>query len=86
MLKAIHFGHAGRDAVLRDAADVWWPKIHREFVERANNCQLCRSSGKIFKCMKSQNEFRKLPTVEKQNEEIALDFVGSFSNASKGKK
>ena len=38
MMNAIHFGHAGRDAMLSDAADVWWPKIHREIIEKASNC------------------------------------------------
>ena len=26
MMNAIHFGHPGRNAMLRDAADVWWPQ------------------------------------------------------------
>ena len=37
MLNAINFGIAGQDAMLREAANVWWP--HMEIVERANNCQ-----------------------------------------------
>ena len=37
VLRAIHFGHAGRDAMLREASDVWWPRIHREIVEKARN-------------------------------------------------
>ena len=37
MLWAIHFSHAGRDAMLRKASDVWWPRIHREIVEKARN-------------------------------------------------
>ena len=28
MLRAFHFGHAGRDAMLRKASDNWWPRIH----------------------------------------------------------
>ena len=33
MLSAIHFGHAGRDAILREADDNWWPRIQRESAE-----------------------------------------------------
>ena len=55
MLSAIHFGHAGRDAMLREAADVWWPRIHREIVEKAKSCQQCSQSGKNIKCLQSQN-------------------------------
>ena len=57
MMNAIHFGHPGRDAMLRDAADVWWPKIHREIIEKASNCPQCRLEGKNLKCVKSQKEF-----------------------------
>ena len=57
MMNAIHFGHPGREAMLRDAADVWWPKIHREIIEKASNCPQCRLEGKNLKCVKSQKEF-----------------------------
>ena len=81
MLTAIHFGHAGRDAMLREAADVWWPKIHREIVEKANNCEECIKAGKNLKCLKSQKEFGTIPKAEKPNEEISLDFAGPFQTA-----
>ena len=35
LLRAIHFGHAGRDAMLKEAADIWWPHGHREVVQKA---------------------------------------------------
>ena len=57
LMNAIHFGHPGRDAMLRDAADVWWPKIHREIIEKASNCPQCRLEGKNLKFVKSQKEF-----------------------------
>ena len=57
MMNAIHFGHTGRDAMLRDAADVWWPKIHLEIIEKASNCPQCRLEGKNLKCVKSQKKF-----------------------------
>ena len=76
MLSAIHFGHAGRDAMLREAADVWWPRIHREIVEKAKNCQQCSQSGKNLKCLQSQNGFWKLTNPEVPNAKISLDFAG----------
>ena len=54
MLTAIHFGHAGRDAMLRDAADVWWPRIHKEIVEKANNWAECIRADKNTECLKGQ--------------------------------
>ena len=54
MMTAIHFGHAGRDAMLREAADVLWPKSHREIIEKASNCPECIKAGKSLKCLKNQ--------------------------------
>ena len=39
--RAIHFGHANRDALLREASDVWRTRIHREKAEKAKNCAEC---------------------------------------------
>ena len=86
VLRAIHFGHAGRDAMLKEAADVWWPRVHREVVEKAKNCLQCQLAGKNLKCIKSQNEFGKIPESTEPNEEIALDFAGPFQNANQKKK
>ena len=32
--RAIHFGHAGRHAMLREASDVWWPRIDRDSAKK----------------------------------------------------
>ena len=86
MLRAINFGHAGRDAMLREASDVWWPRIHREIIDKARNCSECREAGKNFKCIRSQKEFGKLPQANQPNEEVSLDFAGPFQNANLKKK
>ena len=86
VLRAIHYGHAGRDAMLREAADLWWPKIHREIVERAQNCNECQRAGKNLKCLKTQKEFGKIPEAKEPNEETSIDFAGPFQNAHKQKK
>ena len=85
MLTAIHFGHASRDAMLRETADMWRPKIHREILEKANNCTECMKAGKNLKCLESQKEFGTIPRAEKPNEENSLDFAGPFQNAPKEK-
>ena len=71
---------------MKQPADVWWPRIQRESAEKAKNCQQCCQSGKNLKCLQSQNEFGKLPKPEVPNEEISLDFAGSFQNAENKKK
>ena len=78
VLRAIHFGHAGRDAMLREASDVWWPRIHREIVEKARNCAECQKAGKNLKCINSQKEFGKIPEAKNPNDEISIDFAGPF--------
>ena len=64
-----------------EAADVWLPRIHREIVERANNCPQCCAAGKNRKCLKSQKGFGKLP-----GNETSIDFAGSFKNPRTEKK
>ena len=56
-LGAIHYGQAGRDAILKEASVVLWPRIHRENVGKAQRCCDCRKAGKNLKCMKLQKEF-----------------------------
>ena len=86
MLQAIHFGHAGSDAMLREASDVWWPRIYRGIVEKPINCNECRLTGKNLKCMKAQNEFGKLPAANRPYEDISLHFAGPFHKANVKKK
>ena len=78
LLRAIHFGHAGRDTMLREASDIWWPKIYREIVEKAQICSECQKTGKNLNCLKTQKEFGKLPEAKESNEEISIDFRGPF--------
>ena len=84
-LKAIHFCHAGRNSMLREAADVWWPHIHREIVEKAQKCSEHLKAGKKLKRYKSQKAFGKKPEAKEPNEEIALGFAGPFQKAVKQK-
>ena len=86
VLRAIHFGHAGRDAMIREASGMWWSRIQREIVEKARNCSECQEAGKNFKCVNSQKEFGKLPEAKNPNDEISLNFAGPFQNAYKQKK
>ena len=63
--------------MLRDSADMLWPKMHRGIVKRANNCQQCRMADKNLK-------FGKLLIAEKQKEQSLLGFAVLFQNATKG--
>ena len=86
MLRDIHLGHAGRDAMLREASDVWWPRIHREIIDKAKNCSERRVARKNFKCTKSHREFGKLPPANQPNEKVSLSFAGPFQKSKLKKK
>ena len=83
---SLPYCHPGRDSMLAMVEDIWWPRIHREIIDQARLCEQCLESGKNLKCILRQKQIGKLPEVEQQNEEIALDFAGPFQNAKKGKK
>ena len=59
VMRAIDYGHAGQDAMLREASNLWWLKIHRQIVKRAQRCDECQKAGKNLKSLKSQKEFGK---------------------------
>ena len=86
MLTAIHLGHAGREAMLIEVADLWRPNIHRKIVESANNCPECVKAGKNIKCLKNQKEFGTLLKAQKPNDDISLEFANTLRNAPQGKR
>ena len=70
MLRGILFGHGARDAILREASNVWWPRIHKEIFEKARSCSDCRLAGKNLKCMKSPKDFGKLPVANQSEKKF----------------
>ena len=85
-MSALHYGHPGRDTMLRGIADIWWPYCHREVINTAKFCEDCSKAGKNVKVLQKQSEFGKIPRSIAPNEEIAIDFAGPFQNAKHGKK
>ena len=81
-MSSIHYGHPGRDTMLRHVSDIWWPKIHREAVTTAKCCDQCYAAGKNIKSLLKLTQFGKIPRSEKSNDEVAL----GFQNAEYGKK
>ena len=75
IMSSIHYGHLGRDTMLRYISDIWWPKIHREVVTTAKCCDQCNNAGKNIKPLLKQKQFGEIPKSEKANDEIALDFA-----------
>ena len=86
IMSSLHYGHPGRDVMLRNVADILWPKIHREVVNTAKYCEECSTAGKNVKVLQKQSELGKIPESLEPNEEVALDFAGPFKNAKHGKQ
>ena len=51
-------------------------------VPKTRNCVGCQQTCKKWKCLKSQNEFRKLQEASKSNKKVSLGFAGSFQNVN----
>ena len=83
---SLQWGDPGRDQMLRQIIDIWWPKIHRDITQITKTCPECRAAGKSTKPMLNQKQFGKLPIPKEVNEEIAIDFAGPFKIAKSSKK
>ena len=83
---SLHWGHPGRDQMLRQISDIWWPRIHRDITLLTKSCLECQNAGKSIKPLLKQKQFGKLPTPITINEEIAIDFAGPFKIARSSKK
>ena len=86
VLRAIHFGHVGRDAMLKEAADVWWPRVHREVVEKAKNCPQCQLAGKNLKCKKHKTNLEKFPNQLNRTKKLRETLRDPFKTQTKRKR
>ena len=83
---SLHWGHSGRDIMLQQISDIWWPRIHRDITLLAKSCSNSQNAGKSIKPLLKQQNFGKIPIPEEVNDEIAIDFAGPFKIARSSKK
>ena len=72
--------------MLRQIADIWWPKLHRDIVLLTKTCKECQEAGVSVKPILRQKQFGKLPTPNKKIDEISLDFAGPFKIENSSEK
>ena len=60
LIQSLHYGHPGRDSMLKTVSNIWWPHLHREVVGIAKGCQQCQVAGKNIKPL------RRLPDTGSQ--------------------
>ena len=66
-------------------ANLWWPGIHRQVVEKADKCDACRKYGKNLKSLIPKAGHAEVVEPTYPNEEVQLDFAGPLYPDSKTK-
>ena len=85
VLKRIHRGHPGQEAMLGAAQYLWWPQMNKDIVNLAEECRSCTRYGKNVKYLFSKNTSKPLPLLTQPGQEVQLDYAGPIEN-QKGKK
>ena len=85
VLKRIHRGHPGHEAMLGAAQYLWWPHMNKDIVNLAEECRSCTRYGKNVKYLISKNASKSLPLLTQPGQEVQLDYTGPIEN-QKGKK
>ena len=85
VLKRIHRGHPGQEAMLDVSKYLWWPHMHKDIVNLAEECRSCTRYGKNAKYIIPKNATKPLPLLTQPGQEIQLDYAGPLEDY-KGKK
>ena len=85
VLKSIHRGHPGQEAMLDVSKYLWWPHMHKDIVNLAEECRSCTRYGKNAKYIIPKNATKPLPLLTQPDQEIQLDYAGPLEDY-KGKK
>ena len=48
VMKRIHRGYTGQEAILNASNYLWWPQLHKNFINLAEECRSCSQYGKKF--------------------------------------
>ena len=81
----LHNGHVSTNKMDQSAEAFWWPGIHREIRDKAENCPSCRTAGENLKTQIPQSETNRLEILTEPGQEIQLDFAGPIKTKSRGK-
>ena len=85
VLKRIHRGHPGQEAMLDVSRYLWWPHMHKDIVNMAEECRSCTRYGKNAKYVIPKNTSKPLPLLSQPGQELQLDYAGPLED-TKGKK
>ena len=84
VLKRIHRGHPGQEAMLDVSRYLWLPHIHKDIVNMAKECRSCTRNGKNVNYFIPKNASKPLPPLTLPEQELQLDYAGPLED-NKGK-
>ena len=85
VMKRIHRGHPGQEAMIDVSNYLWWPHMHKDIVNLAEECRECTRYGKNAKYILPKNSSQPLPLLSQSGQEVQLDYAGTLEDY-KGKK
>ena len=85
VMKRIHRGHPGQEAMIDESNYLWWPHMHKDIVNLAEECRECTRYGKNAKYILPKNSSQPLPLLSQPGQEVQLDYAGPLEDY-KGKK
>ena len=78
--KRIHRDHPGQEAMLGVSQYLWWPHMHKDIVNLAEECRSCTRYGKNVKYLILKNASKYLPLLMQPGQEVQLDYTGPLEN------
>ena len=85
VLKRIHRGHPGQEAMLGVSQYLWWPHMNKDIVNLAEECRSCTRYGTNVKYRIPKNTSKPLQLLTQPGQEVQLEYAGPIEN-QKGKK
>ena len=73
VMKRIHRGHPGQEAMIDVSNCLWWPHMHKDIVNLAEECRECTRYGKNAKYILPKNSSQPLPVLSQPGQEVQLD-------------
>ena len=84
-MKRTHRGHPGQEAMLDLSNYLWWPHMHKDIVNLAEEYRECTRYGKNAKNIIPKNSSQPLQLLSQPGQEVQLDYAGPLEDG-KGKK
>ena len=85
VMKRIHRGHPGQEAMLDMSNYLCWPHIHKDIANLAEVCRKCTRYGKNAKYTIPKISSQPLPLLSQPGQEVQLDYANPLEDG-KGKK